>query len=109
MSVTFAPWRISVCGTIGATGGLGAVTANKRTPEDKTSMKKFLLTAAALAAVAATFMVITRVSAKQADETSQTPEVVRVTRREIDSGVKATGVIEPMVGAEVRLDRPSQG
>lgn len=66
-------------------------------------MKKFLLAAAAVAVVAIAFMVITRVSAKQTDEASQTAEVVRAARRDIGSVVKATGVIKPMVGAEVRV------
>jgi macrolide-specific efflux system membrane fusion protein len=72
-------------------------------------MKKFLLTAAALVAVAVAFMVITRVSAKQAGEPSQTAEVVRVTRRDVGSSVKATGVIKPMVGAEVRVGSSVSG
>src|SRR5215831_13145435 len=72
-------------------------------------MKKFLLTAAALVTVAVALVVITRVSAKQAGEPSQTAEVVRVTRREIGSVVKATGVIEPMVGAEVRVGSSVSG
>ena len=72
-------------------------------------MKKFLLTAAVLVAVAVAFMVITRVSAKQADEASQAGEFVRVTRRDIGSFVKATGVIKPMVGAEVRVGSSVSG
>jgi len=72
-------------------------------------MKKLLFTAAALVAVAVVFMVITKVSAKQAGEPSQTADVVRVTRREIGSVVKATGVIEPMVGAEVRVGSSVSG
>jgi macrolide-specific efflux system membrane fusion protein len=72
-------------------------------------MKKFLLVAAALAAVAIGFIVITRVSAKQADGSSQGAEVVRVMRRDIGSFVKATGVIKPMVGAEVRVGSSASG
>jgi len=72
-------------------------------------MKTILLAAAALVAVAVAFMVITRVSAKQAAEPSETAEVVRVTRREIGSVVKATGVIKPMVGAEVRVGSSVSG
>ena len=72
-------------------------------------MKKFLLAAAVLIAVAVAFVVITRVSAKQTDEASQTGEVVRVTRRDIGSFVKATGVIKPMVGAEVRVGSSVSG
>lgn len=66
-------------------------------------MKKFLLAAVALVFVAVAFAIITRVSAKQADESAHDAEVVRVMRRDIASVVKATGVIKPMVGAEVRV------
>jgi macrolide-specific efflux system membrane fusion protein len=72
-------------------------------------MKKFLFAAAALVAVAVAFIVITRVSAKQAGEASQGAEVVRVMRRDIASVVKATGVIKPMVGAEVRVGSSVSG
>ena len=72
-------------------------------------MKKFLLMAAALVAVAVAFLVITRVSAKQAHEVSQTADTARVTRRDIASVVKATGVVKPMVGAEVRVGSSVSG
>jgi macrolide-specific efflux system membrane fusion protein len=72
-------------------------------------MKKFLLAVAALVAVAVVLMVISRVSAKQADEPSQGAEVVPVMRRDIGSAVKATGVIKPMVGAEVRVGSSVSG
>lgn len=75
----------------------------------RNSMKKFLLAAAALVAVAVAFKVITRVSAKQADEASQAADVVRVTRRDIAVVVKSTGVIKPMVGAEVRVGSSVSG
>jgi hypothetical protein len=48
-----------------ASSTLNQALKEARTPEDKTSMKKFLLTAAALVAVAVAFMVITKVLAKQ--------------------------------------------
>jgi len=72
-------------------------------------MKKFILAAAALVAAAVVFMVIGRVSAKPAGEPSPGAEVVRVTRRDIGSAVKATGVIKPMVGAEVRVGSSVSG
>ncbi len=72
-------------------------------------MKKFLLMAAALVAVAVAFLVITRVSAKQAHEVSQTADAARVTRRDIASVVKANGVVKPMVGAEVRVGSSVSG
>jgi macrolide-specific efflux system membrane fusion protein len=72
-------------------------------------MKKLLLAGAVLVAVVAAFMIITRVSAHQADEHPQGAEVVRVERRDISSVVKATGVIKPMVGAEVRVGSSVSG
>jgi len=72
-------------------------------------MKKFLLAAAVLVAGALAFMVISRVSAKQADKASPGAEVVRLMRRDISSVVKATGVIKPMVGAEVRVGSSVSG
>ena len=72
-------------------------------------MKKFLWAGAALVTVAVAFMVIKRVSAKQTGAPSETAEVVRVTRRDVGSSVKATGVIKPMVGAEVRVGSSVSG
>lgn len=72
-------------------------------------MKTFLLAVAALLAVLVAFMVITRVSAKQTGEPSQSAAVARVMRRDIASVVKATGVIKPMVGAEVRVGSSVSG
>ena len=72
-------------------------------------MKKFLLAGATLVALAVAFVVITRVSAKQPGESSESTDVVHVTRRDIGSFVKATGVIKPMVGAEVRVGSSVSG
>ena len=44
--------------------------------------------------------IITRLSAKQAGEPSKDSEVVRLTRREIASVVKASGVIKPVRGSK---------
>lgn len=86
-----------------------AVKGAGTTPATWNSMKKFLLMAAALVAVAVAFLVITRVSAKQAHEVSQTADAARVTRRDIASVVKANGVVKPMVGAEVRVGSSVSG
>ena len=72
-------------------------------------MKKLLLAATALVAVVVAFMIIARVSAKQANESSLGAEVVYLKRRDIASFVKATGVIKPMVGAEVRVGSSASG
>src|SRR5215469_11345673 len=81
----------------------------RKRAETTNSMKKFLLAASALVVAAVGFMVITRVSAKQADGPSQGTDVVRVMRRDIRPVVKATGVIKPMVGAEVRVGSSVSG
>lgn len=72
-------------------------------------MKRFLLAAAALLAVGLAFAVIMRVSANQARNDPQNADVVRVTRRDVGSVVKAVGVIKPMVGAEVRVGSSASG
>ncbi len=72
-------------------------------------MKKLLLATAALVVVTAASIVIARVSANQANGPSRGVESVRVMRRDISSVVKATGVIKPMVGAEVRVGSSVSG
>lgn len=72
-------------------------------------MKKLLLAAAAVVASAVACVVITRVSAKQPEDAPQGAEVVRVIRRNVASVVKASGVIKPMVGAEVRVGSSVSG
>jgi RND family efflux transporter MFP subunit len=72
-------------------------------------MKRVLFAAAALTAVAVVFLVISRVSAKQADKASIGAEAFGVIRRDIATVVKATGVIKPMVGAEVRVGSSVSG
>lgn len=62
-----------------------------------------------LLAVGLTFAVIRRVAAKQAESDPQAGEAVRVMRRDVGSVVKATGVIKPMVGAEVRVGSSVSG
>ena len=71
-------------------------------------MKRFLLPTAALLGIACAFAVMGRVSAKKAED-AEGVEVVRVTRRDIGSFVKAAGVIKPMVGAEVRVGSIASG
>jgi macrolide-specific efflux system membrane fusion protein len=64
-----------------------------------------LLVAGLLAAAAAVAVVVVARGAGSgpAEAVAGGVEVVRVTRRDIGSTVKATGVIEPRVGAEVRV------
>ena len=65
-------------------------------------MKKLAWSAAGLTIVAASAVMLGRVRSTRADDASGR-EIVRVTRRDIGSVVKATGVIKPRIGAEVRV------
>ncbi len=44
-----------------------------------------------------------RGAARRGEGTEQAGEIVRVTRRTIGSAVKATGVVKPRIGAEVKV------
>lgn len=72
-------------------------------------MKRFFLVAAALLVIALAFGAIKRVTARQTGNDPQGAETVRVTRRNVGSVVKASGVIKPMVGAEVRVGSIASG
>ena len=64
-------------------------------------MRRFVLGLSIVGAVAVAAVLLGRTSPDQ--DRSQEAEVVRVTRRDIGSAVTATGVIKPMIGAEVRV------
>ena len=71
-------------------------------------MKKLIVSVAIIATFGSVgFIVMVRVSAKQSDP--QSVDVVRVAGRDVGSSVKATGVIKPMVGAEVRVGSSASG
>jgi RND family efflux transporter MFP subunit len=72
-------------------------------------VKKRVLGGIAVGAVAIAAMVLVRVSAKQTGDDLHDAETARVFRRDIGSVVKATGVIKPMVGAEVRVGSSASG
>lgn len=72
-------------------------------------MKRLLLSAAALLAIAGAFVMIRGISAKQTWSDPQRAEVTRAMRRDIATVVKAVGVIKPMVGAEVRVGSSASG
>jgi len=72
-------------------------------------VKKRIFGGIAIGAVAITALVLARVSAKQAGDDLHHAETARVTRRDMGSVVKATGVIKPMVGAEVRVGSSASG
>lgn len=65
---------------------------------------KLLAWGAGIAAVAIAGVALARTgSGRSADTAGSGPSTVRVTRRDIGSQVKATGVIKPRVGAQVRV------
>jgi RND family efflux transporter MFP subunit len=66
-------------------------------------MKKLLLIGIAVGALAAAAVVWGRAAATRSDETLRDAQVVRVARRDVGTSVKATGVIKPTIGAEVRV------
>lgn len=65
-------------------------------------MKRIAWGAVALTIVAALTVLLGRIRSTRADEGSN-GQIVRVARRDIGSVVKATGVIKPRIGAEVRV------
>lgn len=66
-------------------------------------MKKLALGCAALGLVAIGVALLARTYAARSARVPSGAQIVRVTRRDIGSVVKATGVIKPRVGAEVRV------
>jgi HlyD family secretion protein len=72
-------------------------------------VKKPVLGGIPIGAVAIAAMVLARVSAKQPGDDLHRAETARVSRRDVGSVVKATGVIKPMVGAEVRVGSSASG
>jgi RND family efflux transporter MFP subunit len=67
-------------------------------------MKQLVWGGVALAAVASSVIAIARsTGATPAERAAGSTQIVRVVRRDIGSVVKATGVIKPRVGAEVRV------
>ncbi|MEW6365368.1 MAG: hypothetical protein AB1714_12130 [Acidobacteriota bacterium] len=66
-------------------------------------MKKLVWGIVIAGAVIILLALVGRGAVKHADETSGEATSVRVTRRTIETTVKATGVIRAMVGAEVKV------
>jgi len=59
--------------------------------------------------VAISVAFVRRATEKRHQEDARNTQVVRVTRRDMVSAVKATGVIKPMIGAEVRVGSRASG
>ena len=67
-------------------------------------MKRAVWISAGVVGIAVAGLAVARTGApRTADPSANSASVVRVTRRDIGSQVKATGVIKPRVGAEVRV------
>jgi len=71
-------------------------------------VRKIVIGSVAIGAVAIAAM-LSRMTAKQPENDSPRSEVTRVARRDLASVVKATGVVKPMVGAEVRVGSSVSG
>jgi macrolide-specific efflux system membrane fusion protein len=72
-------------------------------------MKKIAALCVVMGAVAIAIVAFERVRRTHSQDDLHGVEVVRVTRRDVGSMVKATGVIKPMVGAEVRVGSSASG
>lgn len=72
-------------------------------------MRRFVWLAAVLAAIAVLAVAAMRFLDTRASSDPAGVELVRVTRRDVGPVVKATGVIKPMVGAEVRVGSSASG
>ncbi len=72
-------------------------------------MKKLTWGFVTVGVVAVPLALLGRVAATRGQERVGGPEVARATRRDIGSVVKATGVIKPMVGAEVKVGSRASG
>ncbi|HEV8579522.1 MAG TPA: efflux RND transporter periplasmic adaptor subunit [Thermoanaerobaculia bacterium] len=72
-------------------------------------MKKLVLGLLILGAIAIAVVVLARSGAPEGEERAGGAEVVRVSRRDLETVVTATGVIKPMIGAEVRVGSRASG
>jgi RND family efflux transporter MFP subunit len=73
------------------------------------AVKRLLLLCSAIAILALGGVVLAHVFAKQSGNGPQNEDFVRVARRDVGSVVKATGIVKPMVGAEVRVGSSASG
>jgi len=72
-------------------------------------LRKLVFIGASIAAIAVTAILLAREAIKRPSDDSLNVEVVRAARRDMESVVKATGAIKPMVGAEVRVGSSASG
>ena len=72
-------------------------------------MKKLVVAGIVIGAIVIVAALSTRMEKARSQENMRSAEVVPVTRRDIDIAVKATGVIKPMVGAQVNVGSSASG
>ena len=72
-------------------------------------MRKLVVACVVIGVVAISVAFVRRATEKRHQEDARNTQVVRVTRRDMVSAVKATGVIKPMIGAEVRVGSRASG
>jgi macrolide-specific efflux system membrane fusion protein len=72
-------------------------------------MRRFVWALAVIVVVGVVSLFVTRVLVKPSSNDPSGTEVIRVVRRDVGPVVKATGVIKPMVGAEVRVGSSASG
>jgi RND family efflux transporter MFP subunit len=66
-------------------------------------MRKFTVGAVAIGTLAMAVVIWGRTAASRTEDQFRDAQVVRVSRRDVGTAVKATGIIKPMIGAEVRV------
>jgi multidrug efflux pump subunit AcrA (membrane-fusion protein) len=72
-------------------------------------MKKLLFAGIAIGTIVIAAVLWARMEKARGQENLRSVEVVPVTRRDIGTAVKATGVIKPMVGAQVNVGSSASG
>ena len=72
-------------------------------------MRRLVVAIVVIGIAASSVAFIRRATEKRRQEDAGNTQVARVTRRDIVSAVKATGVIKPMIGAEVRVGSRASG
>jgi macrolide-specific efflux system membrane fusion protein len=72
-------------------------------------MRKVVVAGIVIGAIAIGTILWTRIERARSQETLRGVESVRVIRRDIGTAVKATGVIKPMVGAQVNVGSSASG
>jgi macrolide-specific efflux system membrane fusion protein len=72
-------------------------------------MRKVVVAGIVIGAIAIAAVLWARMEKARSQEILRGAEVIRVTRRDIGTAVKATGVIKPMVGAQVNVGSSASG